>query len=378
MKKSIRFLALSLIVFPFANASVSTAYDYDCYYSDYLDETTYSIHKEYKTGKLSNENSFLNGCDVYTVENVEAYDSLPILETKYDYVLASSDVIGNWFNYLSDIDKRFSRKYDVKLPLHTRYSLNEETFELEDGVFYDIDVMWKTVPYISVTADTNSASLFDNNQLRQMFPDVKSISIGKDKDGNYTSYIFAGYSYTSFGDYESDVDTIISLEDAQKIADLRTEHVLDMRYCDSYETQRILLCEYPTYPADSVEYAASVFEVHGYDVAIENDRRIIPADHVPALEFFEIISEIQEQEGSMPSMQMYEPVGLNVVNSIDLLSTPNGDINRDGKVGVADIVILQRHLLGGKSIDLSADLNEDGFIDVYDMVLMRKMVMDNI
>lgn len=378
MKKLTRFLALSLIVFPFANASVSTAYDYDCYYSDYLDETTYATHKEYKTGTLSDENSFLNGCDVYTVETVEAYDSLPTLETKYEYIVASNDVIGKWFEYRSDFDRRFSYEYDVKLPLHTKYALNEENFELEEGSFYDIEVMWKTVPYISITADTNSAPLFDNDQLKQMLPEVKSISIGKDKDGNYISYMFAGDTYTNISDYESDADTIISLEDAQKIAALRNEHVLDISFCISYETQRISLCEYPTYSADSVEYAASVFEAHGYDVAIEDDGQIIPYEHVPALEYFEIISEIQMQEGAMPNMLMYEPADSDVVNSVGLLSTPKGDVNGDGKVGIADIVRLQRYLLGGESIGLSADLNEDGFIDVYDMVLMRKRVLDNI
>lgn len=378
MKKLIRFLALSLIVFPFANVLVSTAYDYDRCYLDYLDETTYSIHKEYKKGTLSDENSFFNGCDVYTVENVEAYDSLPTLETKYEYIVASNDVIGNWFEYRSNFDRRFSYEYDVKLPLHTQYALNEDNFELEEGIFYDIEVMWKTVPYISVTADTNSASLFDNDQLKQMFPEVKSISIGKDKDGNYISYMFAGDIYTNISDYESDADTLISLENAQKIAALRNEHVLDISYCTSYETQHISLCEYPTYSADSVEYAASVFEAHGYDVAIEDDGQIIPYERVPALEYFEIISEIQMQEGTMPNMLMYEPVGSSVVNSVGLLNTIKGDINKDGKVGIADMVILQRYLLGGKSIGLSADVNEDGSIDVYDMVLMRKMVLDNI
>ncbi|MCM1529816.1 MAG: dockerin type I repeat-containing protein [Alistipes sp.] len=378
MKKLSQFLALSLIVFPLANATVSAAYDYNCYYSDYLDETTYSTHKESKTGTLSNADSFLDGCDVYTVETVEAYDSLPILETKYDYVLAPSDVIGSWFEYRSEFDDCFSRSYDVKLPLHTGYVLNEETFELEDGVFYDIDVMWKTVPYISITADTKSAPLFDNAQLRQLFPDINIVSMGTDDDGNYISYMFAGGIYTDIGDYESDADTVISLEDAKKIAGLRNEHVLDMSYCTSYETQRISLCEYPTYTADTVEYAASVFEAYGYDVTIENGCQIVPAGHVPALEYFEIISEIQMKKDAMPNMLMYEPVSSGLVNSVGLLSAPQGDINGDGEIGIADMVLLQKYLLGGKSISLSADLNEDGSIDSYDMILMRKMIVNKL
>ncbi len=379
MKKLGRFLTLCLMVFPFANATISTAYDYDRYYSDYLDEKTYYIHKEYKTGTLSDENSCFNGCDIYTVETVEAHESLPtLLEAKYDYILAPSDVIGNWFEYRSGSDKRFSHKYDVKLPLHKRYVLNEETLELEEGVSYEINVMWKNVPYISVTADTDSAPLFDNDQLKQMFPEIKSISIGKDSDGNYISYMSTGNTFTNFSEFESDVDTVISLEDAQKIAGLRNEHVLDISYCSSYETQRISLSEYPTYPSDYVESAVDVFEAHGYNVTIENNETIIPDENIPSLEYFEIISEIQMKEGIMPEMVVYETDDPVVVNSIGLFNKTKGDINGDGSVEISDIVLLQKYLLGGESISLSADLNEDGSIDVYDMVLMRKMLVGEI
>ncbi len=56
-----------------------------------------------------------------------------------------------------------------------------------------------------------------------------------------------------------------------------------------------------------------------------------------------------------------------------------GDVNADGEFGVADLVMLERYLLGASSNlnDWQAgDLDSDGAITAYDMVLMRKLVTD--
>ena len=52
-----------------------------------------------------------------------------------------------------------------------------------------------------------------------------------------------------------------------------------------------------------------------------------------------------------------------------------GDVNADGKFTVADLVMLEKFLLGaGKLTDWQAgDLYNDGKIDVFDMIEMRKM-----
>lgn len=61
--------------------------------------------------------------------------------------------------------------------------------------------------------------------------------------------------------------------------------------------------------------------------------------------------------------------------SSDLL----GDVNADGKVNIADVVMLQKFLLGTGTLKSwkNADLYTDQSIDSFDMVLMRKLIIQN-
>ena len=56
-----------------------------------------------------------------------------------------------------------------------------------------------------------------------------------------------------------------------------------------------------------------------------------------------------------------------------------GDINNDGKIGIADAVVLQRHILGKTPLNsnkfYAADINEDKCVDIFDMVSMRKLLI---
>lgn len=56
-----------------------------------------------------------------------------------------------------------------------------------------------------------------------------------------------------------------------------------------------------------------------------------------------------------------------------------GDINGDGKVSVADVTRLQRHILGLETLSGSeaaaADMNGDGTLDVRDVMLMQKEIL---
>lgn len=58
-----------------------------------------------------------------------------------------------------------------------------------------------------------------------------------------------------------------------------------------------------------------------------------------------------------------------------------GDINCDGKKNIADLVCLNRHLLGKLGFRgmhmCRADLNADNMVNVFDMVSMRKIVSNN-
>lgn len=57
-----------------------------------------------------------------------------------------------------------------------------------------------------------------------------------------------------------------------------------------------------------------------------------------------------------------------------------GDVNNDGEFSVADVVLLQKWLLGVPDIKLdnwkSADLCEDSRLDVFDLCLMKKMLIN--
>ncbi|MDE5558182.1 MAG: hypothetical protein K2J32_10930, partial [Ruminococcus sp.] len=54
-----------------------------------------------------------------------------------------------------------------------------------------------------------------------------------------------------------------------------------------------------------------------------------------------------------------------------------GDVNKDGKFNVADLVMMQKWILGsGKLTDWKAgDLNKDEKIDIYDLVRMRQEII---
>ena len=56
-----------------------------------------------------------------------------------------------------------------------------------------------------------------------------------------------------------------------------------------------------------------------------------------------------------------------------------GDINFDGSLGVADLVCMERYLLGAEKFTASqykaADLDKDGVTDTFDLVALRKLIV---
>lgn len=56
-----------------------------------------------------------------------------------------------------------------------------------------------------------------------------------------------------------------------------------------------------------------------------------------------------------------------------------GDVNKDGRINIADLVVLQKWLVGnGESLDCwqLADICDDNQIDVFDMVMLRKLITE--
>ncbi|MDE6101509.1 MAG: dockerin type I repeat-containing protein, partial [Ruminococcus sp.] len=58
-----------------------------------------------------------------------------------------------------------------------------------------------------------------------------------------------------------------------------------------------------------------------------------------------------------------------------------GDLNMDGKIGIADAVVFQKYMTGQTKLTNiqanCADMNSDGSVDVFDMVLIRQKVIED-
>ncbi|MDE7120664.1 MAG: dockerin type I repeat-containing protein, partial [Oscillospiraceae bacterium] len=57
-----------------------------------------------------------------------------------------------------------------------------------------------------------------------------------------------------------------------------------------------------------------------------------------------------------------------------------GDLNQDISVGVADVILMQKYLLGLEQITEEqfriGDLDSDGIINIYDFVLLKQVVLN--
>ncbi len=68
-------------------------------------------------------------------------------------------------------------------------------------------------------------------------------------------------------------------------------------------------------------------------------------------------------------------VTIKAVYSGTAAAIAKGDYNNDGKVGVADLTVLSKYLLGQKVSIANADMIEDGRIDTFDLAALRKAVI---
>ncbi|MBO4524469.1 MAG: dockerin type I repeat-containing protein [Ruminococcus sp.] len=71
----------------------------------------------------------------------------------------------------------------------------------------------------------------------------------------------------------------------------------------------------------------------------------------------------------------YEPLP----STLKITVCPENDINADGSFNEADVVELQKYLLGKNDTDILnwrvADICSDGILDVFDLVAMRKALI---
>ncbi len=65
-----------------------------------------------------------------------------------------------------------------------------------------------------------------------------------------------------------------------------------------------------------------------------------------------------------------------------LMIPPDGDVNSDGSLDIADVVLLQKWLLADPDTELdnwrAADLYEDNRLDVFDLCVMKKQLIEKI
>ncbi|MCM1508056.1 MAG: dockerin type I repeat-containing protein [Ruminococcus flavefaciens] len=292
------------------------------------------------------------------------------LETKYEYIVAPDTVIGNWFENIKKSDYRFNEKYGVMLPLHTGYNFNYSTFESEDSHCYDICVLWSKNSYIKVVTDTDTSLGLDmkNEKQNDIFTQLKIQKVGADENGHIVYHL------------SSDTENILTEETAQKLVELRNEHLINLNYCEEYQLQNIPFSEYPIYKDNDIEKVSEYLNKHGINFSIVenlyNENMIVLDEQISAVEFYELISKIQEDIEIMPKIQINEVYSTKLI-STEIYNSVQGDANSDGRFNIADIVNLNNFIIGRGTIGINADVNFDNIIDSFDMILMRKMILNN-
>lgn len=96
------------------------------------------------------------------------------------------------------------------------------------------------------------------------------------------------------------------------------------------------------------------------------------------------ISDADSESVGLYSVEITSDTGITkkipVVNLIEVYgSTLKGDLNSDGKISTADLVIMNKYILGSQKLEkaqfLNADINDDSSVDSFDLVLLRKILV---
>lgn len=82
--------------------------------------------------------------------------------------------------------------------------------------------------------------------------------------------------------------------------------------------------------------------------------------------------------GTKTAIVSYERGGVKNTAQFTVILNEKGDVNDDGKADAADLVMLQKWLLGSGELTnwKNADLCEDGVIDAFDMAALRRLLLN--
>lgn len=164
----------------------------------------------------------------------------------------------------------------------------------------------------------------------------------------------------------------------------------DVRVMHLTESYSIFICDYPTKTVYQLgeELDITGTKIHGTygNGLLHGD--IFPTALAPYLENGMITLDDSEFDNTKAgTYTIYIHYGtatdsfeVTVEGKADKPKTDaNGDANGDGEFTIADVVTVQKAIMGKKTAILSdckaADLYEDGIIDVYDFILMRKEII---
>ncbi len=99
----------------------------------------------------------------------------------------------------------------------------------------------------------------------------------------------------------------------------------------------------------------------------------------------EYIINADENSAGMYSVEITSPNGIvktvDICNLLEVFGTQKGDINNDGEISIADLLLLQKYILGEEQFSYqqfnAADMNSDSCADSFDNVLLRKVLIKN-
>lgn len=131
-------------------------------------------------------------------------------------------------------------------------------------------------------------------------------------------------------------------------------------------------CTYTESSSDSPEYNDITYTLYKVKNDITDDFTVLARDTSAPFAYFDIPVKESKFDGNI--------VGGNSKMAAPPPPHPEGDVNYDYEVNIADLLWLEKYLSGrcDNDADSALDINDDGKVNVFDLVVLRQLVMENI